>query len=175
MRGILWCIFGILFVLSIAPNALGQQSDSALTQSQFEKILEKIEESEKETRAYIDQKFDKLDTKIDQKFGELDKKIDDLNTKFNKLDKDVAVLSARLNLLQWIIAIIGAPFLISIIILFVQMRLNQQNSAEIVSKVAAEVAARVAAEVVTENRDESDEDIMLDNLRNTQPSESEIA
>ena len=171
-RQTLSSIFGILFVLFITSTALGQQPDAALSQSQFEKILEKIDESEKETRAYIDQKFDKLDTKID----ELDKRIDELNTKFNKLDKDVAVLSARLNLLQWIIAIIGASFLISIVIIFVQMRLNQQNSAEIVSKVAAEVAARVATDIVTkaaENREESGEDIMLDILRNKQPSESE--
>lgn len=174
VRGTFWGFFGILFIFTITAAALAQQPDSALTQSQFEKILEKIEESEKETRAYIDQKFDKLDTKIDQKFGELDTKIDDLNTKFNKLDKDVAVLNARLNLLQWIVAIIGAPFLVSIIILFVQMRLNQQNSVEIVSKVAAEVAARVAAETVTkatENRDESDEDIRRRYLSDNPPSD----
>ena len=84
VRGTFWCIFGILFMLSIASTALGQQSESALSQSQFEKILEKIDKSEKETRAYIDQKFDKLDTKIDQKFGELDKKIDDLEGKISR-------------------------------------------------------------------------------------------
>ncbi|MDE0313809.1 MAG: hypothetical protein OXM61_02820 [Candidatus Poribacteria bacterium] len=160
VRGKFCCIIGILFVLSIAPTALGQQSDSALTQSQFEKILEKIEESEKETRAYIDQKFDKLDTKIDEKFGELDKKIDGLEAKFHELDKRVNRIDLKVNILIGILTIIGGPILVQILNHAVRNRLNSQNKDKIVAEVAAE------------NRDESDEDIRRRNLRDRDPSEA---
>lgn len=78
-------------------------------------------------RSHVDDKFDELD----KKFGELDDKFDKLDEKVDEIKTDVAMLSAKLNLLQWIIAIIGAPFLISIIVLFVQIRLNQRDSVEI--------------------------------------------
>ena len=154
VRATLWSIFGILFILSIPFAAFAQQeqqSDAALSQSQFEKILDKIDESEDEMRSHVDKKFDELD----EKFDELDEKVAEIKT-------DVAVLNARLNLLQWVIAIIGAPFLISIIVLFVQMRLNQRNSAEI------------ASEVSTESKEKSDEDIRRGNLIDNQQSESEF-
>ena len=129
-RTTLWSIFGILFIFSISFIAFAQQDQqagAALSQSQFEKILEKIDESEDEMRKHVDEKFEKLD----KKFDELDEKVAEIKT-------DVAVLNAKVNLLQWMIAIIGAPFLISIIVLFVQIRVNQRNSAEIVPEVAAE-------------------------------------
>ena len=116
-------IFGILFILSISFTAFAQQEQqvgAVLSQSQFEKILEEMDESEDRMRSYIDKKF-----------GELDKKVDKLDEKVDEIKTDVAVLNARVNLLQWIIAIIGTPFLISIIVLFVQIRLNQRKSAEI--------------------------------------------
>jgi predicted PurR-regulated permease PerM len=148
-------IFGILFILSISFTAFAQQEQqvgAALSQSQFMQILDKIDESEDEMRSHVDKKFDELD----EKFDKLDEKVDGIKT-------DVAVLNARLNLLQWVIAIIGAPFLISIIVLFVQMRLNQRNSAEITSEVPAE------------SKEESDEDIRRGNLIDNQQSETEIA
>ena len=154
VRATLWGIFGILFILSIPFTAFAQQeqqSDAALSQSQFEKILDKIDESEDEMRSHVDKKFDELD----EKFDELDEKVAEIKT-------DVAVLNARLNLLQWVIAIIGAPFLISIIVLFVQMRLNQRNSAERVSEVSAE------------SKEKSDEDVIRRNLIDNQQSESEF-
>ena len=151
----LWSIFGILFIFSIAFTAFAQQeqqSDAALSQSQFERILDKIDESEDEMRKHVDKKFDELD----EKFDELDGKVADIKT-------DVAVLNAKVNLLQWVIAIIGAPFLISIIVLFVQIRLNQRNRTEIVPEVPAE------------SREESDEDIRQRNPIDNQQSESEFA
>ena len=150
IRATLRSTFGILFILSITFTAYAQQEQqpAALSQSQFEKILEKIEESEDEMRTHVDKKFDELD----KKFDKLDEKVDEIKT-------DVAVLNARVNLLQWMIAIIGAPFLISIIVLFVQIRLNQRNSAEI------------APEVAAESRDESDEGITQRILRDNRPSE----
>lgn len=122
IQATLQSIFGILFILSITFTAYAQQEQqpAALSQSQFEKILEKIEESE-----------DRMRTHVDKKFGELDQKFDKLDEKVDEIKTDVAMLSAKLNLLQWIIAIIGAPFLISIIVLFVQIRLNQRDSVEI--------------------------------------------
>ena len=155
----LWSVFGILFIFSIAFTAFAQQEQQAsavLSQSQFEKLLDKIDESEDEMRKHVDKKFDELDKKFDEKFDKLDEKVTEIKT-------DVAVLNARVNLLQWMIAIIGAPFLISIIVLFVQIRVNQRNSAEI------------APELPAESRDESDEDIGRRNLIDNQPSETGIA
>ncbi|MCY3720629.1 MAG: hypothetical protein OXG97_00245 [Candidatus Poribacteria bacterium] len=154
VRAMFWSIFGILFIFSITFTAFAQQEqqfNAALSQSQFEKILEKIEESEDEMRAHVNKKFSELDGKFD----ELDEKVAEIKT-------DVAVLNAKLNLLQWVIAIIGAPFLISIIVLFVQIRLNQQNRTEIASK------------VISENREEPDEDIRQINLTENPPSGPEF-
>ena len=150
IRATLRSIFGILFILSITFAAYAQQEQqpAALSQSQFEKILEKIEESEDEMRAHVNKKFDELD----KKFDELDGKVAEIKT-------DVAVLNARVNLLQWVIAIIGAPFLISIIVLFVQIRVNQRNNAEIV------------AEVASKSREVSDEDSQQRNSIDNQQSE----
>jgi len=105
VRATLWRIFGIFFIFSITFTAFAQQEQqpAALSQSQFEKILEKIDESEDEMRAHVDKKFDKLDEKVAE------------------IKTDVAVLNATLNR---IIAIIGATFLISITVLFVQIRLS---------------------------------------------------
>ena len=52
IRATLWRIFGILFILSITFTAYAQQEQqpAALSQSQFEKILDKIDESEDEMR-----------------------------------------------------------------------------------------------------------------------------
>ena len=112
VQATLWPVFGILFIFSITFTAFAQQeqqSDAALSQSQFMQILEKIEESEDEMHKHVDKKFDELNKKFDEKFGELDGKVNEIKT-------DVAVLNARVNLLQWIIAIIGTPFLIFIIV-----------------------------------------------------------
>ena len=151
VQATLWRIFGILFIFSITFTAFAQQeqqSDAALSESQFLQIIDRIDKSKEEMRKHVDEKFGELDKKIDEKFGELDDKVDEIKT-------DVAVLNARVNLLQWVIAIIGAPFLISIIVLFVQIRLNQPNSAK-----------RAA-----ENKEEPDEDIMPRILRDNRPSE----
>ncbi|MXZ02098.1 hypothetical protein F4Y93_16180 [Candidatus Poribacteria bacterium] len=155
IQATLWRIFGILFIFSITFTTYAQQEQqpAALSQSQFEKILEKIEESEDEMRTHVDKKFGELDKKFDEKFDKLDEKVDEIKT-------DVAVLNARVNLLQWIVAIIGAPFLISIIVLFVQIRLNQQNSAE------------RAPEVPAESREESAENVIRRNLTDNQQSEA---
>ena len=161
----LWSIFRILFIFLIPFTAFAQQeqqSGAALSQSQFERILEKIEESEDEMRKHVDEKFGKLDEKFDEKFEKFDEKFDRLDQKVDEIKTDVAVLNARVNLLQWVIAIIGAPFLISIIVLFVHIRLNQRNSAEI------------APAVAPKNKEESDGDIGRGNLIANQQSESEF-
>ena len=141
-------IFGILFILSISFTAFAQQEQqvgAALSQSQFMQILDKIDESEDEMRKHVNKKFDELD----EKFDKLDEKVDEIKT-------DVAVLNARVNLLQWVIAIIGAPFLISIIVLFVQIRLHQRNSVEIAA----------------ESKEESTENVIRRNLTDDQQSEA---
>ena len=63
IRATLWRIFGILFILSITFTAYAQQEQqpAALSQSQFEKILDKIDESEDKMRTHVDKKFNELE------------------------------------------------------------------------------------------------------------------
>ena len=61
LRATLWCIFGILFIFSITFTAFAQQeqsSDTALSQSQFMQIIDRIDKSEDEMRKHVDEKFD---------------------------------------------------------------------------------------------------------------------
>ena len=111
-------IFGILFIFSITFTAYAQQEQQpvALSQSQFEKILEKIEESEDEMRSHVDKKF-----------GELD-------DKFDELDKQVAVLNTKVNILIAIIVGIFTLVVAPILVLMLRDRLNQQNSVEIATE-----------------------------------------
>lgn len=106
-RQTLSIIFGVLFVLFVVSTALGQQSDSALSESQFMQIIDRIDKSEEKLRDHIDKKF-----------GELDKRIDDIEEKFHELDKKVAVLRSDVDkLFTIIIAIalaVGAHLLIFI-------------------------------------------------------------
>ncbi len=143
-------ILGILFILSITFTAYGQQEQqpTVLSQSQFEKILEKIEESEDKMRTHVDKKFGELDKKFDEKFGELDEK-------FDELDKQVAVLNTKVNILIAIIVGIFTLIVAPILVLMLRDRLNQRNSVEI------------AAEI----REGSDEDMGQRILRDNRPSE----
>ena len=111
-------IFGILFILSITFTAYGQQEQqpAALSQSQFEKILEKIEESEDEMRSHVDKKF-----------GELD-------DKFDELDKQVAVLNTKVNILIAIIVGIFTLIVAPILVLMFRDRLTQRNTDEIAAE-----------------------------------------
>lgn len=111
-------IFGILFILSITFTAYGQQKQqpAALSQSQFEKILEKIEESEDEMRSHVDKKF-----------GELD-------DKFDELDKQVAVLNTKVNILIAIIVGIFTLIVAPILVLMFRDRLTQRNTDEIAAE-----------------------------------------
>ena len=89
VRGMLCGIFGIFFVLCLTAVVWGQQvqqSDSALSQSQFMQIIDRIDKSEEKLRDHVDKKF-----------GELDKKIDELN-------EDVAFINGQLTIIKWGIA-----------------------------------------------------------------------
>ena len=146
-----WSIFGILFIFSITFTAYAQQEQqpAALSQSQFEKILEKIDESEDEMRTHVDKKFDELDKKFDEKFGELDEK-------FGELDKQVAVLNTKVNILIAIIVGIFTLVVAPILVLMFRDRLNQRNSVEIAA----------------EGREESDENVIRRNLKDNQQSQA---
>ena len=114
VRATLWSVFGILFIFSIPFTAFAQQEQQAgavLSQSQFEKLLDKIDESEDEIRKHVDEKFDKLD----KKFDELDEKFDELST-------DVAFINGQLTIIKWSITIFGAPLLVGLIIYYFQNR-----------------------------------------------------
>ena len=151
IRATLRSIFGILFILSITFTAYAQQEQqpAALSQSQFEKILEKIEESEDEMRTHVDKKFNELDKKFDEKFGELDEK-------FDELDKQVAVLNTKVNILIAIVVGIFTLIVAPILVLMLRDRLNQRNSVEIAA----------------ESREESDENVIRRNLKDNQQSQA---
>ena len=155
VRATLWRIFGILFIFSIPFTAFAQQeqqADAALSPSQFERILEKIDESEDEMRKHVDKRFD-----------ELDKKFDKLDGKFNELDKQVAVLNTKVDILIAIIVGIFTLVVAPILVIMLVDRLKQRNN------------AKRAAEVPPESREESDEDIGRGNLIDNRSSGTEIA
>lgn len=160
VRGTFWCILGIIFVLSIASTALGQQSDSTLTQSQADKIIEKMNELEKNMLKGMHDLELKMRDHVDKKFGELD-------DKFDELDKRVDRIDLKVNILIGLLTIIGGPILLQILNHAVRNRLNRQNSANTVSR----VDSKITSDVATENRDESDEDIRRRYLSDNPPSD----
>ena len=164
-RAALWRILEILFIFSITFTAFAQQeqqSGAALSQSQFERILEKIDESEDKMRAHVDKKFGELDEKFDEKFDGLDQKFDKLDEKFDELDKQVAVLNAKVNILIAIIAGIFTLVVAPVLVLMLVARLKQRNS------------AKSASEVAPENKEEPDADGIGRNLIDNRPRETEV-
>ncbi len=153
VRATLWRIFGILFIFSLTLTAFAQQeqqSDAALSQSQFMQILDKIDASE-----------DRMRKHVDEKFGELDKKFDELDEKVDKLSTDVAFINGQLTIIKWIITIFGAPLLVGLIIYYLQNRKKTVNT-----------AANVATKVPAESGEESAENVIRRNLTDDQQSEA---
>ena len=161
-------IFGILFVLLMASTALGQQPDSALSQSQADKIIEKIDQLEKNILNGMHELELKMRDHVDKKFGELDTKIDDLEAKFHELDKKVAVLKSDVDKLFTIIITIAVAVGVHLLI-FVGSYIYSywRNKTNVVPKVASEDASEAAPE----KRDESDEDVIRRSLIDNQPFE----
>ena len=152
VRATLWRIFGIFFIFSISFTAFAQQeqqSDAALSQSQFMQILNKMDESENRMRTHVDKKFGELNKKFDDKFGELD-------DKFDELDKQVAVLNTKVNILIAIIVGIFTLVVAPLLVLMFRDRLNQRNSAEIAA----------------ESKEESTENVIRRNLKDNQQSQA---
>lgn len=128
-RGTFWSIFGILFIFSIVSAAFAQQEqqpDSALTQSQFMQIIDRIDKAEENMRKHVDDKFDKLDERID-----------DLETKFHELDKKVALVDLKANILIGvfgvIITLVVIPILVPVLKQVVINRLNLRKNNEVSS------------------------------------------
>ena len=157
-RATLQSIFGILFILSITVTAFAQQeqqSDTALSQSQFIQIIDRIDKSEEEMRKHIDERFDALETKFDAletKFDALETKFDALETKFHELDKKVAVLNTKVNILIAIIVGIFTLVVAPILVLMLRDHLNQRNSAEIAAESKEESAENVIRRNLTDNQ-----------------------
>ena len=123
-------LIGILCVFFVVPAAFGQEQSNVastpLTLSELQltiikeihtsenKMRDHIDESEKDTREYIDDKFSKL------------------SDKYSKIDKEVAVL----NNAKWYIALIVAPISVYYSILLVQMvrKWNSNRTIEATSK-----------------------------------------
>ena len=137
-----------------------QQSDSALSQSQFMQIIDRLDKVENNMRDHVDKKIGELDKKIDVNYKEL-------NTKFHELDKEVAVLRSDVDKLFTIIigiaVAVGAHLLI-----FIGANIYSywQNK----NKVNTEIATKA-----TENKNEPNEDILRKHLMDSRPSKSELA
>ncbi|MDE0482880.1 MAG: hypothetical protein OXI67_09900 [Candidatus Poribacteria bacterium] len=151
-------------MLSIASTALGQQSDSALTQSQADKIIEKMNELEKNMLKGMHDLELKMRDHVDKKFGELD-------DKFDELDKDVAVLKSDVSkLFMFLIGIAVAVFGHLLIFIGSTFYSNWRNKANLVPKVAAEIATKNA----TENELDPGVFLRQDNFRQKTESDSSI-
>lgn len=134
-------IFVFFYVLFVVSTALGQQPDSAMPQSQADKIIEKIDQLEKnmlkrmhDLETKIGKQLHDLELKmrdhVDTKFKELDTRIDKLNDRIDKLNEDVSFIKGQLTIIKWGIAIFGAPLLIGLIIYFLQNRTQRANVTE---------------------------------------------
>ena len=159
VRATLWRIFGILFIFSITFTAFAQQeqqSGAALSQSEADKIIEKIDQLEKNMLKGMHELELKRRDHVDTKIGELD-------NKFNKLDKEVAVLRSNVNNLFWVLTVVGGTvFLYFLTLLWSKFKLWLNKDKEI-------------SKVSPESREESDENIGRGNLTDNRPSESEFA
>ncbi len=162
-RKMTYGIFFILLISSITVTSFAQQeqqSDSALSRSQFMQIIDRIDKSEENMRNHFDKKF-----------GELDKKIDDLETKFHELDKKVAVLRSDVDkLFTIIIAVavaVGAHLLIFIGSHIYTYWRNKTN-------VDANVSSQLATKVASEGRNNTKAEIIRRHLRDKEPSESDV-
>lgn len=149
-RGMLLGIFGILFIASTAFAQQEQQSDSALSQSQFMQIIDRIDKAEENMRKHVDDKFDKLETKID-----------DLETKFHELDKKVAVLRSDVDKLFAIIITIAVAVGVHLLI-FIGSHIYSywRNKTDVIPK------------VIPENREESDASLEKASFLDTAQSDS---
>lgn len=125
VRGTFWCIIGILFVLSIASTALGQQSDSALSQSQADKIIEKMNELEKNMLKGMHDLELKMRDHVDKKFGELDDKFDELDKRVDRIGLKVNIL---IGVFGVIITLVVIPILVPVLKQVVLNRLNRRDN-----------------------------------------------
>lgn len=196
VRRTFWSIFGILFVFSVTSAAFAQQEQKSDTGPA---------NSQQETLNQITKKLDGLDTKVDglvTETGKLVTEISKLVTEIGRLvekvddiEDNTLVLNNSITFIKWIITIIGAPLLFFTAGIFFQLLRDRKKEAtvspeafaqavsEATTKVISEVLTQIVpkvnsvptSEATTENRDESDEDIMQGTLRDHEPSESEIA
>ena len=172
VRGTLWCILGILFVILITSAAFAQQEqqpDSALTQSQADKIIEKINELETNMLKGMHE----LETNMRD---HVDKKIAEVNTNITELKEDVANIKGQLTIIKWGITVFGAPLLIGIVVIIVQNHFSRKNNAKIVSEDAAEATSEVTSEptseVASENRLDPSVFLRQDDFRDKTQSDS---
>lgn len=195
MQKTLWCILGVLFVLSITPAAFAQQEqqpDSVPADSQ------------QETLNQINKKLDGLDTKVDGLVTETDKLVTEIGKlvteisklvgKVDEIEDNILVLNTSIKYIQWGMGIIGAPLLLFTAGIFFQLLRDRKKEAavspeafaqavseattkvisEVVTQIVPKVTSEPTSEVASENRDESEEEIMQRHLKDNEPSESEI-
>ena len=119
-------IFGILFVLSMTTTASGQQdqqSGSSLSESQYIKIIEKINESDKN----VSEQIHGLEIKMRE---HIDKRITELNKNYTNIDKDVAYIKGMLYILIGVLVLIGAPVSVHFIIQILDRRNKDKEAPE---------------------------------------------
>ena len=122
----LWGIFGILFVLSMTATVSGQQdqqSGSSLSESQYIKIIEKINESDKN----VSEQIHGLEIKMRE---HIDKKITELNKNYTNIDKDMAYIKGMLYILIGVLVLIGAPVSVHFIIQILDRRNKDKEAPE---------------------------------------------
>ncbi len=157
---------------SVGIAQSGQKSDSALSGSQYNDLIELIHQLDKNMTENISD----LDKNMTVNMGKLenrmrdhvDDKISALRTDINNVRQDVAFINGQLSIIKWSVTIIGGPLLVVIIGVvvnnYVQNRRNKNS-------VTAQSNAK-------ENTDQTDTDIshkdieVLDTLKQDDNSES---
>ena len=115
-----------LFVLSMTATVSGQQdqqSGSSLSESQYIKIIEKINESDKN----VSEQIHGLEIKMRE---HIDKRITELNKNYTNIDKDVVYIKGMLYILIGVLVLIGAPVSVHFIIQILDRRNKDKEAPE---------------------------------------------
>lgn len=156
-RRTILCIIAIFFIIntcSVGIAQSGQKSDSALSGSQYNDLIELIHQLDKNMTKNISE----LDKNMTKNMGELENRMRDhvddrisaLRTDINNVRQDVAFINGQLSIIKWALTIIGGPLLVVIIGVIVNNYFqNRRNK----NSVTAQSSGK-------ENTDQTDTDIL---------------
>ncbi len=113
-----------------------------------------------------------IDSQVKQDpLKEINETLKELSDNYHKLDKQIGDLNTKVTFLLWAFGLFFTVIVLPVIVKYWRDTLSKQSSTEVVSRVAAEKATKAS----TENKEESDEELMQRNLRENRPSESKRA